>query len=73
MGSLEPKKARKGVFITTSQFTEDARDYVKGTEKRIVLIDREELAQLMIDNNIGVAPVANYDVKKVDADYFSEG
>jgi restriction system protein len=72
VGSLEPKKARKGVFITTSQFTEDARDYVKGTEKRIVLIDGEELAQLMIDYNIGVAPVANYDVKKVDADYFSE-
>jgi len=46
---------------------------VKGIEKKIVLIDGEELAQLMIDHGIGVAEVANYAVKKVDADYFSEG
>lgn len=73
VGSLEPKKARKGVFITTSQFSSDARDYVRGTEKRIVLIDEEELAQLMIDHDVGVTAVSNYDVKKVDADYFDEG
>ena len=46
---------------------------MKGIEKKIVLIDGEELAQLMIDHGIGVAEVANYAVKKVDADYFSEG
>src|SRR6266487_3195377 len=73
VGSLEPKKAKKGVFITTSQFSEDARDYVKGTEKRIVLIDGEELAQLMIDHGIGVTLENRYDIKKVDVDYFSEG
>ena len=73
VGSLEPKKAKKGVFITTSQFSEDARDYVKGIEKRIVLIDGEELAQLMIDHGIGVTLENRYDIKKVDADFFSEG
>jgi restriction system protein len=72
-GSLEGKRARKGVFITTSHFAQDARDYVKGIEKKIVLLDGEELAQLMIDHGVGVAEVANYAVKKVDADYFSEG
>jgi len=72
-GSLEGRRARKGVFITTSRFAQDARDYVKGIEKKIVLIDGEELAQLMIDHGVGVAEVASYAVKKVDADYFTEG
>ena len=72
-GSLEGRRARKGVFITTSRFAQDAKDYVKGIEKKIVLIDGEELAQLMIDHGVGVAEVANYAVKKVDADYFTEG
>lgn len=58
MGSLEPKKARKGVFITTSKFSDEAREYIKGTEKKIVLIDGDELSHLMVDNNIGVTEVA---------------
>lgn len=69
----ERRRARKSVFITTSQFSNDARDYVKGIEKRIVLIDGDELAQLMIDHGIGVTEEASYVVKKMDADYFSEG
>jgi restriction system protein len=72
-GSLGGKRAMKGVFITTSKFAPAARDYVKDVDKKIVLIDGDELAQLMIDHGIGVAEVANYKVKKVDADYFSEG
>jgi len=72
-GSLDFKRARKGVFITTSQFSPDAREYVKGIEKNRVLIDGNELAQLMIDHGIGVTEMASYLVKKVDADYFSEG
>jgi restriction system protein len=71
-GSLEGQRARKGVFITTSHFSQDARDYVKGIEKRIVLIDGEQLASLMIDNDIGVKLENSYEVKKVDADYFSQ-
>jgi restriction system protein len=71
-GSLEGQRARKGVLITTSQFSQDARDYVTRIEKKIVLIDGEQLAQLMIDHNIGVTEVANYVVKKADLDYFGE-
>ncbi len=69
-GSLEGQRARKGIMITTSQFTQDARDYVGRIEKKIVLIDGEQLAQLMIDHGIGVAEVVNYPVKRVDLDYF---
>jgi restriction system protein len=71
-GSLEGQRARKGVLITTSQFSQDARDYVTRIEKKIVLIDGEQLAQLMIDHGLGVAEVASYVVKKVDLDYFGE-
>ena len=71
-GSLEGQRARKGVLITTSQFTQDAKEYVKVIEKKIVLIDGEQLGQLMIDHGIGVAEINNYVVKRVDADYFGE-
>ncbi len=71
-GSLEGQKARKGVLITTSQFSKEAREYVGKIEKKIVLIDGEELAQLMIDHDIGVTPMATYVVKRVDMDYFGE-
>jgi restriction system protein len=53
-GSLEGVRARKGVFITTSSFTPDAHSYVKGIEKKIVLIDGPMLADLMIDHKVGV-------------------
>jgi restriction system protein len=69
-GSLEGKRASKGVFITTSTFTSDARSYVQTISKKIVLIDGEELAQLMIDHGVGVADVNHYVTKRVDQDYF---
>jgi restriction system protein len=72
-GSLEGQRARKGVLITTSQFTADAKDYVNRIEKKIILIDGEQLAQLMIDYDVGVADYAAYHVKKVDLDYFGDG
>ncbi|MCH7577001.1 MAG: restriction endonuclease [Chloroflexi bacterium] len=72
-GSLEGQRARKGVLITTSQFTADAKDYVNRIEKRIILIDGEQMAQLMIDYDVGVAGFATYRVKKVDLDYFGDG
>ncbi len=71
-GSLEGQRARKGVLITTSSFSKEALDYVRIIEKRIVLIDGEQLAQLMIDFGIGVAEVATYTVKRADADFFDE-
>ena len=69
-GSLEGQRARKGVLITTSQFSQDARTYVDRIEKKIVLLDGEQLTQLMIDHGVGVAEVASYTVKRVDLDYF---
>lgn len=71
-GALQGQRAKKGVFITTSDFSRDAIDYAAKIESKIVLIDGEQLAQHMIDHNIGVAPVATYEVKRIDSDYFSE-
>ena len=71
-GSLEGHRARKGVLITTSQFTSDAKDYVTRIEKRIVLIDGDQLAQFMIDHGVGVNEVSSYRVMKIDADYFGD-
>lgn len=71
-GALIGKKANKGVFITTSQFSQDAQNYVNTISQKIVLIDGEQLTQLMIDHGIGVTEVATYVVKRVDSDYFSE-
>ena len=71
-GSLEGHRAKKGVFITTSQFSPDAEEYVKFLEKKIVLIDGEQLSELMIDYGIGVSDVKTYSIKKIDLDYFEE-
>lgn len=71
-GALDEQKARKGVMISTASFSQDARRYVERIEKKIVLIDGEQLTQLMIDYNVGVAEEQTYTVKKVDLDYFGE-
>ncbi len=71
-GSLEGFRARKGVMITTSTFTDDARDYVERIEKRIVLIDGRQLARMMFDAGLGVATQRSYEVKALDSDYFDE-
>ena len=71
-GSLEGVRGRKGVFITTSTFSADAREYVSRIEKKIVLLDGQQLASLMTDFGIGVTPVSTYEVKRVDGDYFSD-
>jgi restriction system protein len=71
-GSLEGVRARKGVLITTSTFTSDARDYIDRIEKRIVLIDGEMLAELMLDHEIGVDVARTYTVPRLDLDYFEQ-
>ena len=71
-GSLEAEHARKGVLITTSSFTAEARQYVRGIEKRIVLIDGAELARRMVDHGVGVQAKAAYTVYRVDEDFFDE-
>lgn len=71
-GALQGKRARKGVFITTSDFTKEAREYVFMIDSKIILIDGEELAELMIDYNVGVSVATTYEIKRIDSDYFSE-
>jgi restriction system protein len=72
VGALHGKRARKGVFITTSSFTSEAIAYVEHIDPKIVLIDGRLLAELMMDFDVGVTPVATYQLKRVDSDYFSE-
>jgi len=72
VGALAGKKAPKGIFITTSAFHENAREYVAGLHQKIILIDGRRLAELMIEHGIGVAEEHAYSVKKIDSDYFDE-
>lgn len=71
-GALQGLRASKGIFITTSRFTDDARNYVSQIGSKIVLIDGDMLANFMIDYDVGVAMVSQYPVKKIDSDYFDE-
>lgn len=71
-GSLDGVRAKKGIFITTSSFSGDAHKYVDRIDKRIVLIDGDQLSSLMYDFGIGVTGTATYAVKRVDSDYFGE-
>lgn len=72
VGSLAGNRAKKGVFITTSKFTDSAKDYVSRIEQKVVLIEGDELAQLMIDHDVGVSEESRYIVKKIDLDYFED-
>ena len=71
-GALLAKKARKGIFITTSTFPKTAVEFVSQIEPRIILIDGERLAQLMIEHNVGVSIKETYEIKRIDNDYFEE-
>jgi restriction system protein len=71
-GALQGQRARKGIFITTSNFSKEALDYVRNIETKIILIDGQRLAELMAEHNVGVAPIASYEIKKIDNDYFVE-
>ena len=70
--ALAGQGAKKGIFITTSSFSNDAKSYTPRNETKIVLIDGEQLAQLMIDHNLGCTTQQIYELKKIDSDYFGE-
>lgn len=72
VGALAGQGAKKGIFITTSSFTKEAREYSPKNETKIVLIDGEKLAQYMIDHNLGVSIQNTYEIKRIDSDYFGE-
>ncbi|HEX4975379.1 MAG TPA: restriction endonuclease [Pseudomonadales bacterium] len=69
-GALQGQRARKGVFISTSSFTKEARDYAAVIETKIILIDGQHLSKLMAEYNVGVSTVGQYELKKLDTDYF---
>ena len=72
VGALAGQGAKKGVFITTSRYTNEARDYQPRNETKIVLIDGEQLAELMIDHNLAVSTVNIFEIKRIDNDYFGD-
>lgn len=71
-GALQGQHARKGIFITTSNFSKEAVDFTSRVDNKIILLDGDTLVQYMIDHNIGVSPSVSYEVKKLDLDYFTE-
>jgi restriction system protein len=69
-GALQGQRASKGVFITTSKYTKDAVEYAGIINTKIILVDGEQLASLMIDHNVGVSTIGMYELKRLDNDYF---
>jgi restriction system protein len=72
VGALRSKKAAKGIFVTTSQFSKPALDYLRDVQDKVILINGEQLARYMIESDLGVSITGSYAVKKIDNDYFSE-
>ncbi len=72
VGALAGHNANKGVFLTTSNYTKEARDYASKVSSKVVLIDGAMLADLMVDYGLGVATVTSYEIKRIDSDYFAE-
>jgi len=72
VGALAGKHAHKGIFITTSDFSSGAASYVQNIPQRVILIDGQRLADLMIEHNVGVAQAYTHEVKRIDSDYFDE-
>lgn len=73
VGALQGQHAKKGVFITSSSYTAEAVDYASRIDTKVVLIDGQLLASLMMDFDVGVSVSASYIVKRIDSDYFEEG
>lgn len=71
-GALQGQHAKRGIFIATSNFSKEAADFASRVDNKIILLDGDTLVQYMIDHNVGVTPSVNYEVKKIDLDYFTE-
>lgn len=72
VGALQGHRAKRGIFITTSYYSGDAKQYAEAIENRVILIDGDRLAHLMIDFNVGISPHRSYEIKRIDSDYFTE-
>lgn len=73
VGALAGQKANKGVFITTSDFAASAIEYAKSVQQKVILMNGQRLAELMIEHGIGVSTIRNIAIKRIDSDYFEEG
>ena len=69
-GAIDAAGRTKGVFVTTSTFTNPAKNFLKQSPKRITLIDGEELARLMVENDVGVRTKVHHKIKRIDEGYF---
>jgi restriction system protein len=72
VGALHGKRAKKGVFITTGKFSEDAIKYVENIDPKVILIDGRTLSELMIDYDLGTTTATTFEIKRIDSDYFGE-
>lgn len=72
VGALAGKQASKGIFITTTKFSAEAKEYAKNISQRVILLDGERLASLMIEHNIGVSTLHTFSIKRIDNDFFDE-
>jgi restriction system protein len=72
VGALAGQRASKGVFITSSWFTQEAKDYANSSQDKVVLLDGSRLAELMIEHDLGVAVAATYQLKRIDTDFFAD-
>ena len=71
-GALQGQRAKKGIFITTSNFTKEALSFASHIDNKIILIDGETLTKLMIEHNVGISTASVYEIKNIDSDYFEE-
>lgn len=72
VGALQGAQADRGIFITTSRFTQEAERYADRVSARIILIDGERLGDLMVTYNVGVQDDETFVMKQIDEDYFEE-
>ena len=72
VGALQGKRAKKGIFITTSEFSKEAYDYVNNLDVAVILIDGEKLSLYMVENELGLSLKNNYKIYSIDNDYFEE-
>lgn len=69
-GALQGQRANKGIFITTSSFSRDAREYTSNIAAKIILVDGDQLVKLLVEHDVGVSTASTYKIKKIDSDYF---
>lgn len=72
VGSLVGKQASKGIYITTAKFSKNAYDYASSIDKRVILIDGQQLTDLMFKYNVGVTDEETFVTKRLDIDFFEE-